>query len=452
MSPKADFEADAMPRFLVYLIYNSLLPGFLLLGLPAFIVKGVKRGGLTRNFRQRLGWFHEQTLHRFESGHPLWIHAVSVGEVLLALKIIKTLHETEPRIKILLSTTTTTAFDVADEHTHEFLTVIHNPVDIPFVNSRVIKLIKPEQLILIEAEIWPNLVRQLNNRGIPIKLVNARLSPRSQRRYQKALHFIRPVFSQIDQVTVPFEADVARWVSVGIDRDRIRVLGSVKFDNALAVSDNDKINELKEWLIQHGLPRNSRIMLGGSTHDGEELLLAETAQKLKADHPDLELVIIPRHAERGREIAKQLETAGFLPILRKTDETKVDSSSSKKKIWIANTTGELRSWYFLAEIVVVGKSFCGRGGQNPVEPILTGKPTIVGPNMENFVDIISNLVKDDAIVQIAGHESLFPTVNQLLSDPTRCEALIRNGATALERHQGATKRTVEMILEGLRSH
>ena len=452
MFPQAEFEANAMPRFLVYLIYNLLLPVFLLLGLPAFIAKGIKRGGLKRNFHQRLGWFRKQTLRRLENEDPLWFHAVSVGEVLLALKLIESLHATAPRKKIVLSTTTTTAFDLADGHTHEFLTIIHNPVDIPFVTSRVIKLIKPEQLILIEAEVWPNLIRQLNKRGIPIKLINARLSHRSQRRYQKALSFIRPVFSQIDQVTVPFEADVARWVSVGIDRDRIRVLGSVKFDNALAVSNNRKINELKEWLTQHGLPHNSRIMLGGSTHDGEELLLAKTAQKLKAEHPDLELVIIPRHAERGREIAKQLGNAGFLPILRKTDETRANSFSSKQKIWIANTTGELRSWYFLAEIVVVGKSLCGRGGQNPVEPILTGKPTIVGPNMENFVDIISSLVKDDAIVQIPDNESLFTTANQLLSDPTRCEVLIRNGAAVLERHRGATERTVNLILKGPRSH
>ena len=452
MSRRADFEADAMPRFLVYLIYNSLLPGVLLLGLPAFIVKGIKRGGLARNFRQRLGWFHSKTLHRFEGGSPIWVHAVSVGEVLLALKLIEALHAAAPTKKIVLSTTTTTAFDVADEHTHEFLIVIHNPVDIPFVTSHVIKLIKPEQLILIEAEIWPNLIRQLNNRGIPIRLINARLSPRSQRRYQKALSLIRPIFSLIDQVTVPFEADVDRWASVGIKRDRICVLGSVKFDNTLAASDNHKINELKEWLIQHGLPRRSRIMLGGSTHDGEEMLLAETAQKLKVDHPDLELVIIPRHAERGGEIAKQLETAGFLPILQKTNETRAHSSSSKKKVWIANTTGELRAWYFLAEIVVVGKSLCGKGGQNPVEPILTGKPTIVGPNMENFADIVSNLVKADGIVQITGRESLFPTIDGLLSDPTRCEVLIRNGAAALERHRGATKRTANLILGASRTH
>jgi 3-deoxy-D-manno-octulosonic-acid transferase len=176
------------------------------------------------------------------------------------------------------------------------------------------------------------------------------------------------------------------------------------------------------------------------------MLLAETAQKLKVDHPDLELVIIPRHAERGGEIAKQLETAGFLPILQKTNEARAGSSSSKKKVWIANTTGELRAWYFLAEIVVVGKSLCGKGGQNPVEPILTGKPTIVGPNMENFADIVSNLVKADGIVQITGTESLFPTVDELLSNPTRCEVLIRNGAAALERHRGATKRTANLIL------
>lgn len=435
-----------MPRFLVYLIYNLLLPAVLLLGFPAFLIKGIKRGGLARNFRQRFGWFRERTLCRFQGERPIWVHAVSVGEVLLALKVIEALHSAAPGKKIVLSTTTTTAFGVADQHTHEFLTVIHNPVDLPFVTTRVIRLIRPEQFILIEAEIWPNLVGQLKRKGIPVKLINARLSPRSQRRYQKVRPLIKPVFSLVDQVTVPFETDIERWVSIGVAREKIQVLGSVKFDNTLAASDHLKIGELKQWLSDTGLPRNSKILLGGSTHDGEESLLAHTASVLKGDYPDLELVIIPRHAERGPDIANQLKISGFEPVLRKSGSAKQKPSNDRPKAWVANTTGELRAWYHLADIVVVGKSLYGEGGQNPVEPILTGKPTIVGPNMQNFSDVVTELVNAEGIVQITGFEELEPAIRDLLSSPQRTEALARNGAATMERHRGASTRTAALIL------
>jgi len=435
-----------MPRFLVYLIYNLLLPVVLLLGLPAFLIKGIKRGGLARNFRQRFGWFRERTLSRFKGDCPIWVHAVSVGEVLLALKVIEALHSAAPGKKIVLSATTTTAFGVADEHTHEFLTVIHNPVDLPFVTARVIKLIRPEQLILIEAEIWPNLVGQLKHKGIPVKLINARLSPRSHRRYQKVLPLIEPVFSLVDQVTVPFEADIERWASIGIDPEKIQVLGSVKFDNTLAASDHLKIGELRQWLSETGLPENSQILLGGSTHDGEEMLLAKTAAELRKDYPKLELVIVPRHAERGSEIATQLESSGFQSVLRKCDSPKPPVSSDEPTVWITNTTGELRAWYHLADIVVVGKSLCGEGGQNPVESILTGKPTIVGPNMQNFSDVVSDLIKADGIVQIPDTTALSDAIRELLSAPSRCEELSQNGAAAMERHRGASSRTASLIL------
>ena len=445
-----------MPRPLVYLIYNLLLPIVLLLGLPGFLIKGMRRGGLARNFRQRLGFFAPATLARFRGRKPVWIHAVSVGEVFVALKIIAAIRALDPSQTIVLSTTTTTAYRVAVEKESETLTVIHNPVDLPFVTARVIRLIDPLQLVLVEAEIWPNLVGQLKRRSVPVRLVNARLSPRSERRYRKFRSLIVPIFSLLDGATVPFEIDRDRWAALGIPRGRIKVTGSVKFDNAGAAATTGELaDELDHWLTATGMPATRRLLLAGSTHDGEEQLIAEIAASLKSGISDLFLVIVPRHAERGAGIAAQLSAMGFDPVLRVAAKrvesgTKEGSispvSSSRDRVWIANTTGELRSWFQLAEVVVIGKSFCSEGGQNPVEPILCGKPVVVGPHMENFTDVITDLLAVAGICQVADADALSPALLDLFNDPAKALEMARRGAAAMAGHEGAAARNAAFIL------
>lgn len=444
-----------MPRPVVYLIYNLLLPVFLVIGLPSFLIKGLRRGGLARNFRQRFGIFSSETLARFRGKKPVWIHAVSVGEIFLALKIIDAIRQAEPGRHIVLSTTTTTGYRVAAEKESDTLTVIHNPVDLPFVTARVIRLIEPSLLVLIEAEIWPNLVAQLKRRGIPVVLINARLSPRSERRYLKVKALIAPVFSLLDGVTVPFEIDQDRWAGLGIPRERILVTGSVKFDNAGGGSASSELQlSLAQWLTDTGMPEVRRILLAGSTHDGEEKLIALVADRLRIEVPELALVIVPRHAERGAAIAAQLRGLGFDPVLRiepnrvesDTKEGQVGPAKDRGRVWIANTTGELRSWFHLAELVVIGKSFCSDGGQNPVEPILCGKPVVVGPHMENFSDVVADLLAVEGICQVAGEEALPTALLTLLREPDLGLEMARSGAAAMARHEGAADRNAAFLL------
>lgn len=445
-----------MPRPVVYLVYNLLLPFVLFLGLPGFLIKGLRRGGLSRNFRQRLGFFAPAAMARFRNRRPIWIHAVSVGEIFVALKIIDAIRAADPSQSIVLSTTTTTGYRVASERESESLTVIHNPVDLPFVTARVIRLINPSRLVLVEAEIWPNLVRQLKRRGIPVLLVNARLSPRSERRYLKFRALIAPIFSLIDGATVPFETDQSRWAGLGIPRERIQVTGSVKFDNAGSGSAAAALQaELGQWLTATGMPVSRRVLLAGSTHDGEETLIAGIADQLRAVVPDLFLVIVPRHAERGAAIASQLRERHFDPILR-LESRRVESGTreglvspeptSRGRVWIANTTGELRAWFDLAEVVIIGKSFCSVGGQNPVEPILCGKPVVVGPHMENFSDVVSDLIATRGIRQVDGAETLSAALLDLLQHPERGIEMARRGALAMARHEGAADRNAAIIL------
>lgn len=440
-----------MPRAFVYLLYNLLLPVLLLVGLPSFLIKGFRRGGLARNFAQRLGFFSPRTLARFRGPNPIWIHAVSVGEVFLALKLIEALRATSPGRPIVLSTTTTTGHRVAVEKEDETLTVIHNPVDLPWIARQVLRKIDPCALVLVESEIWPNLIALAKRRGLPVLLANARLSPRSERRYGKVRSLIAPVFSLLDGVTVPFDEDVARWSALGIDPAKIRVTGSVKFDNAAAAA-TDPRDELAAWLLSTGMPSGRCLLLGGSTHEGEELLLARTARGLRREFPGLELVIVPRHAERGTGIAAQLRGDGFDPVLRASSGTASPATAdgdATMRVWIANTTGELRGWYALADLVVVGKSFQGIGGQNPVEPILAGRPVIVGPHMENFAEVVSELRGLGGLRQVDGEASLLPALREFLLHPAAGEAMAERGATAMARHAGSAMRNAGWICRAI---
>lgn len=434
-----------MSRVFVYLLYNLLLPFVLVLGLPAFLIKGIRRGGLARNFIQRIGFLSPEIRNRLRGKKPIWIHAVSVGEIFIALKLIEALRKRLPDQLIVLSTTTTTGYRLAAEKADDRLIVIHNPVDLPWIAWTVINAIDPAIFVLVEAEIWPNLVGLLKRRGVPVLLANARLSPRSERRYQKAKPIIAPIFSLLDGVTVPYPEDAVRWSSLGIDPDKIAITGSIKFDQSAGTAPSSDL--LSTWLAETGMPETRRILLGGSTHDGEEVLLAKTVRDLQTDFPDLQLVLVPRHAERGSEIATQLGEAGFDPVL-KVQPNPLESSTQEglMRVWIANTTGELRAWFTLADLVVIGKSFTAIGGQNPVEPILAGRPIVVGPHMENFAEVMSELLKVEGLRQVADESALPGALREFLHDPASGRDMADRGAAAMARHEGSAVRNAEWVV------
>lgn len=442
-----------MPRALVYLIYNTLLPFVLLLGLPAFLIKGMRRGGLRRNFSQRFGVFSPAVRDQISDQNAIWIHAVSVGEVFLGLKIIEAIHSLTPSRFIILSTTTTTGYAVANEKANERLAVIHNPVDLPWVVASVLSRIKPQSIILIESEIWPNLLAAARRRETPVKLANARLSPRSGRRYATFRPLVEPIFSQLSAVSVPFEIDRPRWSALGILEDRIQILGSVKFDQAGGNHiAEETITEIRAWLQATGFPEGAKILLAGSTHDGEERLLATVFQALREKLPDLALIVVPRHAERAGDIAKQLQEVGLTAIPKAGPNrvecvTQQGSVNPGTHVWLANTTGELRAWFHLSEVVVIGKSFTGKGGQNPVEPILAGRPVVVGPNMQNFAEVMEDLRSVEGICQLGSSDELELALLELFQNPETSEAMAKRGAEAMTRHLGAAERTAKFILE-----
>lgn len=434
-----------MSKTLSLCLYNLLLPAGVLAMLPGAIRKMRQRGGHWRDLVQRLGFFSQgqrQALAALPTGKDrLWIHAVSVGEVGIATKLIALMRSERPHTGVVLTTTTPTGHALAAEFAARHpgrVVVLYSPLDLPGVGARFLEELAPSQLVLVEAEVWPNLVASAVYRNIPVSLVNARLSPRSERRYHQLGFIIRPVFAMLHQVLVQEPEDVQRWTRLGLTADRVHHTGSIKFDPQGAAPDPVQVEALRAVLDKAGIQQQQPILLLASTHPGEEVLLAEMTQRLRQKYPSLALLIVPRHVERTAALLEELGSLGLSPQRRSA----VQSPSPDLLI---DTTGELRAWQALATVVVVGKSFLATGGQNPAEAVMARKPVLFGPHMENFQALIDLLLARKGAVQVADVATLEQQLDALLSDPVQCQELGDNGHAALAMHEGATAKTLVLL-------
>lgn len=416
--------------------------------LPGFLHKMLKRGKYRHKFAQRFGFYSKRVGVKLRSRDQwLWMHAVSVGEVLIGLKLIEQMKAMDPDLGVVLSTTTSTGYALANKSRNAGLEIIYNPVDFLWSVSRAVRAIRPSQLVLIEAEVWPNLLYAVKSRGVTAALVNARLSPRSESRYRKFQWLVRTLFRQLDAVCVQEEEDISKWLDLGVEREKIHRLGSVKFDDVQKVEKTPQ--DFSRLLHTIHISDERLILLGGSTHRGEEKILASHYSELRKTYPNLFLVIVPRHVERSREIQETLQNMGSNVILRSQIGKSVDPSN-KPDLLIVDTTGDLRDWYRYATLVFVGKSLCASGGQNPAEAISAGKAVIFGPHMENFRALCTALLKEGGAIQVSDSEALKNTFKELLENPARRNALAEKGSAVLDAHRGACIRTAT-LLAALRS-
>lgn len=421
------------------LFYNLLFPVVFLAMLPGFAMRMIRRGNYRHKFGQRLGIYSRRVREKLRADRWTWIHAVSVGEVLIALKLIAALREKSEKLPIVLSTTTSTGYRLAHRHRSALLEPIYHPLDLPIVTKKAFDLIRPHRIILVEAEVWPNQMARASAQQIPRFLVNARLSPRSFGRYRLVRPLASALFNSLDKLCIQDPVDTPRWEALGVRPDRIAVTGSIKFDQA---SGNARHEDFRPFLRSLGVPDDAPILLAGSTFDGEEELLAGVAGELRARFPSLYLVLVPRHAERGESVRTQLRRAGHRVALRTEDP--VPGSD----LLVVNTTGELRSWYHCATVVFIGKSLATRasGGQNPAEPIAAGKPVIFGPSMQNFRVLVDQLLREGGAAQVRTRQDLIDTVSALLDNPARAEHMVREAHQCLHVHAGATARTADIVL------
>lgn len=419
-------------------IYNLVFPIVLLVMLPGFLHRMLRRGKYRHKFWQRFGLYSPRVRKRLGNGRRIWIHAVSVGEILIAKKLIREMRRENPAASFVLSTTTSTGFKLAAREKSPWLEPIYNPLDFYFTARRAVRTIRPRMLILVEAEVWPNIVCEARAVGAGIALVNARLSPRSERRFRAARWITAPVFNQLDLLCLQEPEDIERWAGLGVERKRLIVTGSIKFDDSGKAGGirRDFTPVLSALGVEPGAP----VLLAGSTFEGEEILVAEVYRALRQEFPNLFLIIVPRHFERAPAVASQLEKSGFQVALRTRPPT-----SGKSDLLLVDTTGELRDWFACATVVFMGKSLCAKGGQNPAEPVAAGVPVVFGPHMQNFATLSRQFLRHGGAREVSDAQTLQEAVACLLASPLLRETMAANARGCLEVHQGATARTVAAI-------
>jgi len=428
-------------------LYNILFTFGLLVSAPYYFVRMFRRGEWRDGFGQRFGRFSSKVKQAMTNRHILWIHAVSVGEVNMATQLIAALEQRLPNLKIVVSTTTSTGMGELNKKLPSHIQKIYYPIDRRFYVKRAILSIHPEAIVLVEAEIWPNFLWMAEELDIPTFLVNARLSEKSYRGYRRYGFLFRPFFAAFRGVGCQNEADAERLRQLGCRPDVVRVVGNMKFDAAKL--EERRVFDVGRLLGQLGVPAGARVLLGGSTHAGEEGILAQVYLKLRGQFPDLFLVVVPRHFERGKEAGREISAHGVRFVYRKEVTPNSQYKAGEVDCLLVNTTGELKYFYEYASVIFVGKSLTAEGGQNPIEPGALGKPMVFGPNMQNFEAIARSFVEQGGALQVPDAAGLEAALGRLLAEPELAASLGANALKVVRANLGAIEKTVEMIVEHL---
>lgn len=424
-------------------LYNIFFTLGFCLSAPFYFWKMWRRGHWREGFKQRFGRFSAHVKHAVTNRRVLWIHAVSVGEVNLSAQLIRTLERRLPNLKVVVSTTTSTGMGELRKQLPGHIEKVYYPVDFPGCVSRSLNVLHPNAIVLVEAEVWPNFLWKARSRRTPVFLVNARLSERSYRGYRRFGWLFRPLFATFAGVGAQNDADAARLIELGCRPEAVRVVGSLKFDAAKL--DERRHFDAAALLRQIGVPTGAPLIVAGSTHAGEEAILAEVFLRLRARHPDLFLILVPRHFERGKEVARELEARGVKFVSRREVSTSMQLAPRTLECLLVNTTGELKYFYEEATVIFVGKSLTAEGGQNPIEPGALGKAMVFGPNMQNFAAVAASFVAGQGAVQVPDAAGLERALDELLANPARREELGRNAVRVVKENMGGIERTVEMI-------
>ncbi len=393
----------------------------------------IRRGGFRTSLNERLGVY--LTAADFEPFGAVHLHAVSVGEAVLALKLLRVWSAAHPGTRFVLATGTSTGHELAAEAGIPGLRVTYSPLDFPWMVSRYLNRFGPSRIVLIEGEVWPNLLLQAEKRAISVMLANARASPRSSRRFFKFAPVLRPFFSKLSAVCIQEEEHRELWRSLGIAPENIHLTGSIKFDPQSTAPPSPRA-DFAAQLAAFGPDRP--LILAASTFPGEEEMIAAA---IHAAHPRALPLIVPRHAERRAEVSQALVRAGFSVILRSKFHA---PTVGDKNVFVIDTTGELATWTSHADVVIIGKSFLATGGQNPAEAILARKPLILGPHMENFQPLVRHLHAAGGALEADDSAALETAIHQALN-PARAAALTENAYRVLALHQGATQRHLRVL-------
>jgi len=430
---------------MIWFIYNVLFTiGYVLL-LPRFLLRMWRRGGYGKGFLQRLAVYGPDVLGQLRIGPRIWVHAVSVGEIYVALRFMEQLRASAPNTRFVLTTTTSTGRAVAGQKLCPEDVLLYFPADFPCIVRRVLNVMRPRAVVLTESELWPNLIRIAESKNIPVVLINGRISESSFRGYKLLRVFSKRALGSVALFLVQAPQDQRRLVKLGAAEEKIHVVGTAKYD--VVESDGEGAQKARQILDASGFSPGSLIMLGGSTWAGEEAVLLDVYERLRGSFGRLKVVLVPRHAERRGEVEAEIARRG-LSYLRRSEVTegpgRVEGSESGVDVLLVDTTGELRNFYAHASVIFVGKSLASRGGQNVIEPASLGKPIVVGPHMENFPVVVSDFLSAKALIQVADTNALERAFRNLLADADLREQYGQRAQAVVRSKRGALARSVEL--------
>jgi 3-deoxy-D-manno-octulosonic-acid transferase len=418
---------------MIRVLYSIALTLGLALYAPLVALRRLFRRGHPVHLRQRLGYIGE--------GLPpeprCWVHAVSVGEAVTAVPLVEALRQRWPTLTVIVTTVTPTGARIVADRLDGAATHRYFPLDLPGPVSRALDAVRPHFFIGMETELWPNFLGALARRRVPSMIANGRISDRSFRRYQWIKFVTRPMLESITVLGMQSQEDARRAIALGAPPERVVVTGSMKTD---ALAGIPGARELWERLL--GLVARERIWVAGSTHRGEDQVIAEVFARLRADHGDLVLLLAPRHPERVPEVERLLADRG-LPSVRRSRLPAARAAGTP--VIILDTVGELATLYQLAEVVFVGGSLVPTGGHNMLEPALRSKPVLFGPYTSNFRESAELLIEAGGARRVTDAGSLESAVRELLEKPEMARVMGEVGYQAVIRRQGGVRATLELV-------
>ncbi len=418
----------------MWILYEFLY----LLGYVLYVPMAVWRRRLPhRGWSMRLGRYPATLRQTLAGRQSLWVHAVSVGEVMAARPLLQALARAYPRAPIVLSTMTAGGYRVAAKHVDGLAAAICFPLDLGGCVDRALNALQPKALILMESELWPRVIERAKARGIPVAVVNGRMSAGAFRRSRRVQRWLAPTLAGVDVYLMQTAEDAERVMSLGAPRDRVQVGGSLKWDASVAGQpDREAIARLRGELQ---LMQDHPVLVAASTHRGEEAVLLDVLRSLRASHSSLRLIVAPRHLERLGEVEILVRRAGYRAMR---------ASSPSGEAWdvaVVDTFGQLPRYLALASVVFIGGSLIRHGGQNPLEAAALGKAAVCGPSMDNFPAIMPPLRAQQAIVQLATPQELLPALQGLLGDPARATEMGLRAKAVVERSRGVADRTLAAL-------
>lgn len=442
-----------MLRF-IYTVLLYLIQSFIWIKL---LWRSRKSSGYRKRILERYGFYKKSTSLKPDS---IVIHSVSVGETVAAIPFIRALQQKNPTQPILVTTMTVTGSDLVQKtFAHDpLIQHVYLPYDLPDAIQRFLKKVQPKLFIIMETELWPNLIYALAKHKTPLILANARLSARSAKRYEKLNHILgqnmRHLLERISLVAAQNQIDGDRFLKLGLPKKQLAVTGTIKFDIHLTANQQETIEHLKkQWQLIDRL-----VWIAASTHQGEDEILLKAHQALLNDYPDLLLILVPRHPERFPAVEQQLKNHPFtyqtvLALKQNQVQNEIAQNiennaafvNAKTSVLLGNTMGDLPILYGLAQIAFIGGSLISRGGHNPLEAALHHLPILIGPYFFNFQVVCEQLKAARALLEVDSETDLILALKSLFSDPKKREQMGQNGAQVLAQNQGALERLISLV-------